>query len=112
MESILDIALCLHETSHGISALVNIGVQLIGKLKNHTYGARPLHEMGWRVRRFLSMLRGRFPDVYVEEIKSDAITFRHDWGDVDQYDTKMAAQLSVQKWVRSLALSFPYTATL
>lgn len=101
IESLLDIALCMHETEQGIGALTEIGVQAVRALGHrHTMGNRSLNDMRLHVVRFLQIIRSDFPVVCIQRVAGDAATNRRTWGnDVDQYNPKAAGEVLVQRWV-------------
>ncbi|KAJ6789630.1 hypothetical protein PWT90_08485 [Aphanocladium album] len=101
LESLIHKALCLHESPEGVAALTTIGVQVLQGLRTHTFGSRDQSEMRSHVLMFLQIVRRRFPRILItEQTQGDAATTRKTWGtDVDQYDSKNAADILVKKWI-------------
>lgn len=101
VESLVDMALCIHETPQGTNLMIDIGqrtVQLLGT--RHTLGPRAVYDMPRHVSRFLHLVRQRFPNIYTTTDDYDAATSRCTWGDDPaQYDPKTAAEISIRKFV-------------
>lgn len=103
MESLLDIALCLHETARGRGALVRIGLELIGCQDTpNIYGRRARNDMALYVDHFLKRLRQDFPEICLKEgIESEGYTRRYDWGrNLNDYDPKKTGIMYIEKLVR------------
>lgn len=104
VETLVDMALRVLETSSGRQTLVDIATRLVttrNSVENpqaHIY-RRPLAEMPQCIDQFLRKLRQSFPYVYLTMTRGEGAAVRiKDWGDdMDQYDPVYAVWLDLNR---------------